>query len=546
MTDAILIASGGLGIFLLGMFFMTEGLRSLAGSGLLRFLERFTTSPTTGAITGAAATAIIQSSSATTIAAVGFVSAGLLTFPQALGIILGANIGTTITGWFVALLGVQFSLGTMLLPVVLFGVLLRMFGRNRWAHAGQALAGFGLVFVGIDMLQQGMAAFEGFMTPDSFPGDSLLGRFALVFIGFAVTVITQSSSAGVAMALTALSAGRIELAQAACIVIGMDIGTTVKSIIATIGASTAAKRTGYAHFVYNVMTAVLALALLDPYLQLWSVAAPSRLADNPEVVLVAFHTIFNALGVALVLPFAGHFARLICWLVPERQLALTRRLDDGLLAEPDSALGAIAYTLGDLTSACFELLGELLRGAAEYRSWRDRTGLLRQQADAARDYTGRLARNQLTASQQKRILAALHVLDHLDRLLDRCEDPARATLLVRKGELTASVGDVPGLLGDARERLAPSRSQDLGPVVTRANGIWQQADAGHDPFRHDVLARAARGELDPDDALAALDSYRWLLRVAYHLWRVLHHVQQVQPGASETLQRESPPTFEQT
>ena len=183
MTADILFVFGGLGLFLLGMVVLTEGLRQLAGSALRRLLSEFTKTPIRGVAAGAMSTAVIQSSSATTVTAVGFVGAGLLTFPHGLGIVLGANIGTTVTGWIVAIVGFKLHLGLIVLPLVLVGVLLRLFSNTRLRHIGWALAGFGLLFVGIDAMQQGMAQFEGTITPDDFPEDTLFGRLQLVLLG---------------------------------------------------------------------------------------------------------------------------------------------------------------------------------------------------------------------------------------------------------------------------------------------------------------------------------------------------------------------------
>jgi phosphate:Na+ symporter len=140
---------------------------------------------------------------------VGFVASGLLTFTRALGIIFGANIGTTITGWMVAVLGFRLDLGEAVLPLIFVGALLHLSGRRQFAFIGQALAGFGLLFIGIDFMKDGLAAFEGIVTPADFPSDSLLGRLKLVATGLVITVVTQSSSAGVATALAALGAGAI-------------------------------------------------------------------------------------------------------------------------------------------------------------------------------------------------------------------------------------------------------------------------------------------------------------------------------------------------
>jgi len=214
MYEGIFQTMGGLGLFLLGMVIMTNGLKGLAGDVMQQTLARFTHNPTSGAITGAATTAVLQSSSATTVAAIGFVSASLLTFPQALGIVFGANIGTTITGWLVALIGFKFKLTSIVSPLVLVGVLIHLFGRGKAASFGLALAGFSMIFVAITFLQGVMQGLEGMVTPDDFPADTIMGRLKLVAIGIAVTLITQSSSAGVATALAAVHVGTISFPQA--------------------------------------------------------------------------------------------------------------------------------------------------------------------------------------------------------------------------------------------------------------------------------------------------------------------------------------------
>ena len=219
----VIQALGGLGLFLLGMIIMTDSLRNLAGDAMRKLLLRFTHTPLSGAVTGTVATAILQSSSATTVAAVGLVGAGLMGFAEALGIIFGANIGTTITGWFVVLLGFKLQIGSVLMPLILIGALLRLFANDRWANIGMAVAGFGLIFVGIYLIQQGMVDVQKLVTPENFPGDTFVGRIQLLLLGILFSAVTQSSSAGVAVTLTALYAGAINFPQAAALVIGMDV-----------------------------------------------------------------------------------------------------------------------------------------------------------------------------------------------------------------------------------------------------------------------------------------------------------------------------------
>jgi len=311
MYHEILQAMGGLGLFLLGMVVMTDGLKGLAGDMLRQILTRVTHSPASGALTGAATTAILQSSSATTVAAVGFVSASLLTFPQALGIIFGANIGTTITGWLVALLGFKFKLATIVSPLVLVGVLMRLFGHGKLAATGMALAGFSLIFIAITLLQGVMLGMEGIVTPDDFPADTFTGRLKLVAIGISITLITQSSAAGVAAALAAVHVGTISFPQAMAIVIGMDIATAIKAIVASMGGSVATLRTGLSHVLYNIYSGIVAFLLLTPYALFLDYISPDIVRDNAEIALVGFHTSFNIICVLLILPFTNQFAQLV-------------------------------------------------------------------------------------------------------------------------------------------------------------------------------------------------------------------------------------------
>ncbi len=356
----MLQAFGGLGLFLMGMAVMTDGLKTLADERLRTLLAKSTRSPLAGVFTGGISTAILQSSSATTVAAIGFVSAGLLTFPQALGIVFGASIGTTFTGWLVAVLGFKLKLGELVLPLVLVGVLLRLFGRGRVAASGFSIAGFGLIFVGITMLQEGMKTFEGIVTPATLPSDTLPGRLALVLIGIVVTLITQSSSAGVATALAALNTGTITLSQAAALVIGMDVGTTSTALLATIGATTQARRTAMGHVLYNVLTAFLALLILTPYVHLVERFSSPTGPSEPELALVAFHTLFNCVGLVVILPFTKRFAAFITRLVPERGNPLTRRLEQSLLTTPDVAMQAVRATILDLVRHVFDQLATVL------------------------------------------------------------------------------------------------------------------------------------------------------------------------------------------
>lgn len=286
---------GGLGLFLLGMVLMTDALRTLAGEAIRSSLIRFTRNPLSGVVTGTLATAVLQSSSATTVAAIGFVSAGLLTFSESLGIVLGATIGTTFTGWLVALLGFKLQLSSLMLPVIFAGVLLRLMFNGRIASAGMILAGFGLIFVGIGTLQTSMESMRELIHPEFFASDSISGYLKLLALGILITIVTQSSSAGVATALAAVYTQTINFEQAAIMVIGMNVGTTFSSLLASMGASVNARRTAFSHVLFNIFAAIIGIIILQPFIQLGEWLSPGIQQNHAEIFLVAFHSSFNIL-----------------------------------------------------------------------------------------------------------------------------------------------------------------------------------------------------------------------------------------------------------
>ncbi len=531
MTGDLLEGLGGLGIFLLGLVVMTESLRELAGGSLRRTLARFTRSPASGAGVGALTTALVQSSSATTVAAVGFVGAGLLTFPQALGILFGANVGTTITGWLVALLGFKLQIGTLMPPVVLVGVLLRLFRRGRVADFGTALAGFGLIFIGIGVLQDGLAGLQGVVTPRSFPPDTWSGRALLLLMGVAITLVTQSSSAGVATALAALNAGAIELSQAAAMVIGMDVGTTVTAAMATLGASTPARRTGWAHVIYNLLTGLGAFLLLPAYVWALEETAPAFAASDPELSLVAFHTLFNGLGVLAVLPLTDRFAGLVERLVPDRPSPFAQRLDRSLFADAGIAMDAVSATLFDLADkACEELVAVLPHGGVRSEEALDYIDLALHDT---RDYVTAIPVRGGDDPTRARQMAALHAIDHLDRLIDRCRDSSDLDALRETAELA---GLATAVEADARSAATWLGDPRTPSPVESVRMLWQDLEEDRGSRRSEIAARASHGEVSGETALRQMDAVRWLRRTAHHLWRILHHLRYVLPSPPGTLE----------
>ena len=526
MHGDIPVALGGLGLFLLGMVILTRGLRDIAGGALQRMLARFTSSPLKGVAAGAFGTAVLQSSSATTVTAVGFVGSGLLTFSQGLGIVLGANFGTTVTGWLVAVLGFKLNLGAVVMPLVLVGMLLRLFGRSRLAAVGWALVGFSVLFVGIETMQEGVSGFEGTVTPADFPGDSLGGRLLLVLIGVGITVVTQSSSAGVATALAALGSGAISFPQAAAMVIGMDIGTTFTAALATVGGSTAMRRTGFAHVVYNLMTGVFAFFLLDLYASLaerWLTAGGVGAA---QFALVGFHTAFNTLGVILVLPFVNPFARFIVFLFPERGPTLTRRLDDRLLDDSVLAVYAATSTVEEIVREMTATFRGSLDPRAEGPAAPSSTAALGEALGRTRKFVDRIRSASLDSDTRSRYAATIHILDHLLRLLHRSRQEDRLeTLPTEKRLCRLSL-----VLGDALERSAVT---SIESEEDRFDRVTRMLHRRRRRYREHTVLSVLSPDVDTETALRRLDAMRWLCRVSYHFWRIAHHMGGMGAGTSD-------------
>jgi phosphate:Na+ symporter len=294
----------------------------------------------------------VQSSSAVTIAVIGFVNAGLLNLYQAIGVIYGTNIGTTMTGWLVSLVGFNIKIEIFALPLIGIGMAMGLMKNDsRSGHIGKAIVGFGLFFIGIDVLKQ---AFDGLATSidlQHWQIEGIPGIAIYVAIGFMITVLTQSSSASIAITLTAASGGILNLYAAAAMVIGANVGTTSTAGFAAIGATPNAKRIATAHIIFNLLTGIVALLLLP--LMLWSVKTTQEfigLADIHAVSLALFHTIFNIMGVLLMLPLSTKMVSLLQnrFKSTEEIEGTPKYLDKTIAVTPELALNAIVLEMGRL------------------------------------------------------------------------------------------------------------------------------------------------------------------------------------------------------
>ena len=349
---------GGLGLFLWGMHMLSQGLRLAAGGRLETVLARATGTRFRGLLSGAVTTAVVQSSSAVTVATIGFVNASLLTLGSAIWVLFGANLGTTATGWIVAFAGLKIDFSLLALPLIAAGAAMKLAGdKHRLSAWGEALAGFGMLFYGIVLMQSGFADVSAnWQIPQV---DGMAGIALQALAGVAMTVVMQSSSASIAIALTAAQSGLIDITGAAAVVIGANIGTTVTAVLASIGATANAKRVAGAHVLFNLLTAVAAFVVL-PWLVPAIVGALTWLGAGqaPATTLAIFNTVFNILGIVLIWPLAGYMT---AWLQSRFKSdvsagAVPQYLDKTTLLVPNLAIRALASELGRILALARESL----------------------------------------------------------------------------------------------------------------------------------------------------------------------------------------------
>ncbi len=533
MTALFFKLIGGIGLFLMGMVLLTDGLKAFAGESLRRALIRFTGRPSKAFAAGAVATSLVQSSSATTVAVIGFVSAGLLTFPQAVGVVIGASLGTTSTGWIVSVLGLKISIGFYALPLVGIGAFLRLLAKERWQSFGTALAGFGLIFIGIETLQDAMGGLSGFFSLAALPGTGLSRHGVALLIGTIMTVIMQSSSAAVATTLTALHTGTLNFEQAAVLVVGAAIGTTVTGTLAAIGANTATKRTALSHVLFNVAAGIIAIALLPLFL--WGIRLAQRhLGLDPGAMsLAAFHTAFIALGAAVFLPGIAHFSTWIERILPEKGPLLTRHLDPAVLAVPAVALEATRRALCETACATFLLLSRLL-GDTQKTSTELSTTEVRQALVETRQFLARIPAGTEGQPLSASRVYQVHAIDHLARLHATITPPEGLFHGSTEVMLGAQLNLCQDLLQKAEAGLHGHSQPGWVPVLEATS---QDMATLHRLGRPELLKKTADGDLDPETTLETLDALRWLYRTGYHAWRICHYLGDTniprQPGNDE-------------
>ena len=354
---------GALGMFLYGMNLMSSGLQKAAGDKLRGFLSAMTSNPLKGVLTGLGITTVIQSSSATTVMVVSFVNAGLLTLTQAIGVIMGANIGTTVTAWMVSWLGFKADISILAVPLMLLGFLFSNSKKDKRKNIGELIVGFCLLFLGLSFMKNSVPDLR--QTPEVLEFVSAWASHGfgsvLLFLVFGtiLTLILQSSSATMAITLIMLSMGWIPFHMACAMVLGENIGTTITANIAASIGNTQAKRAAMSHTIFNVFGVLWALALYNPFLQLVGLVTekvfglPNPAAEgfsvseatSPEGTAALYglsmlHTLFNLTNTLVLVWFTGFISKAVCWIIrtpenQEKEVFRLKYISAGPLATPE-------------------------------------------------------------------------------------------------------------------------------------------------------------------------------------------------------------------
>ncbi len=526
MTSIISVI-GGIGFFLLGMSLMANGLKAIAGDTLKKLLNRFTGGTLSSINTGIAITVLVQSSTATTLMTIGFVSAGMLTFVQATGVIFGANLGTTSTGWLVAFIGLKFSISQLALPLIGVGVLFNQFSKGKLAQLGLVLAGFGLLFIGIQFLQDGMADLNRYIDLSVFAGSSIASRLILIGIGIIMTVIMQASSAAVATTITVLAAGAIDLDQAIALVIGQNIGTTATAAFAAIGASVPARRTAMAHILFNASTGLVAF-LIFPLLVNGVSWTSQRLGwTDPAMTLALFHTVFSLLGIVVFAPFIRQFTAIIERMLPEKKSRITQHLDSRIIMIPAVAIETAQRALkeaSELTvSATLGKIASMTPGALGHRStasYDEELLTIHQEIDEIRTFITKIQADstQTTSSY----IAILHALDHVTRLNRLVRTGFDGIHIVNDTKETYTV--VTQLQVQLVNYVTALQESNLPALVPDLAAYSQELANFRKQERANTFNVTASGEVQITDAFHYVQLILLVDGLAYHLWRLTFHL----------------------
>ncbi len=510
-TTTVVTLLGGLGLFLLGIHHLTEGLKGLAGDSLRQALQRLVSGRFSAVASGAVFTALIQSSTAATLTVIGFVSAGLVTFPQAVGVIVGATLGTTSTPWIVAIFGLRLRIAAAAMPLLGVGALLWLIASGRVRSLGAVLAGFGLLFVGIDYLQNGMAGMSWDL--EAFAGTGPAARWILAGVGVVMTFIMQSSSAAAATTLVALNAGSLTFDQGCAMIVGQSVGTAATTSLAAIGGGVAVRRAALAHVVFSLVVGVLALLFLTPLTAAADWVGMQLHDPDGVLALASFSSIFKLAGILVFYPWLDRFAQLIERLSAPPAASAVARLEPGLAeAGGPIALEAAWRAIVEIAGGALDALRRRLAGEPVTYA---------PAVDAVRQTEHFLASLSLETTDLgtigPRLIRLCHALDHLDALNDDLTRiPPAAGDWQPPGGFAAGAEALAAWIAVTRHPAGAPEPAVFSALESAAHRVRAERATDRDRLLEDVALRRTQ----PASARTGLVTLAWADGALHHAWQV--------------------------
>jgi phosphate:Na+ symporter len=535
MQMIIFQSLGGLGLFLFGMKIMSDGLQKVAGNKLRQILAMVSNNRLIGCGVGALVTSIIQSSSAATVMLVSFVDAGLMSFVQAIGVILGANIGTTVTAQLIA-----FKITAYALPAISMGVLLKFFvGRGKGIYVGDVLLGFGLVFYGLATMQTGFAPLKHH--PDfialftRFNADTMGSILLCVLVGTIITIILQSSSATVGITMALASQGLLTFEACVALILGDNIGTTITAELASIGASLNAKRTARAHTLFNVIGVMLVILFFPLFLKLmlWvtstllDIGPPDLLVDGQKPNIARYianaHTGFNVVNAIIFLTFLHYLVRVATWLTPHKkkeegmeELRHIKYIDSKYIDTPDVAIGQARAEIIRMGGAVIQMYDDVIqalkaRKLEELVEWRKREDTIDNLQREIIQFLVQVMQRPISKEESREVASLMRMANNLERVGDAVENIAELIEELFQNELYLSEGGlhdyevISAEVGQFLSLVVNAIRRGDKEVMPEAQRLEDAIDRMREEMRGNYIMRLQSGACTVDPGLILVD-----------------------------------------
>jgi phosphate:Na+ symporter len=526
---------GGLGMFLYGMKIMSEGLQKVAGKKMRQILAMVSNNRFVGCAVGTLVTGVIQSSSASTVMLVSFVDAGLMNLTQAIGVILGANIGTTVTAQLIAI-----QIEAYALPAIAAGVVLKFFtGRRKWTYFGDVLLGFGLVFFGLTLMKSGFAPLRGdaqfisFFT--RFHADTTIGILTCVVVGTVVTMILQSSSATVGITMALASQGLLSFEAGVALILGDNIGTTITAELASIGGNIHAHQTARAHTLFNVI-GVFNIVLIFPYFlrfvawvtgAFFDVGPPDLIVNGEKPNIARYlangHTLFNVVNACFFLIFLSYLVKVAVWLTPHKKEAVPMDelkhitfIDTKYVETPSVAIGMARAEIVRMAQAVVVMYDDVIqslkdRKLEDLRKWRGREDAVDTLQREITQFLVKVVQQPITPEEAKEVASLMRMANNLERIGDAIENIARHGEELIEENLRLSEGgmhDYAVISEEVRKFLgliSEGIKEEDQEIMVRAQKYEDNVNEMREQMRGNYIMRLQSGMCTVDPGLILVD-----------------------------------------